>query len=116
MVRKHLVTWYREPWYPQVYCSEETATEENLQIFRVHRVQCLIHFSHNHPTSAKDLLPFNKSPMFTLSLKLSTFTFWVPFTFWEAFFHKIKDRLCKDLNATDNNMGLTENFSTSAEL
>jgi hypothetical protein len=34
--------------------------------------RCLIHFSHNCPTSAKDMLPFNKYKNFTLLLKFST--------------------------------------------
>jgi hypothetical protein len=72
------------------------------------------------PTSAKDMPPFNKSKVFTLSLQLSTFTFallvgqHLP---WEADFHKIKSRetlsSLKDINKTNNNIRLTESSSHS---
>jgi hypothetical protein len=47
------------------------------------------------------------------------FAFWTPFSFWEAYFHKIKGRealsASHNFDATDSNTGLTEN-STLTEL
>jgi hypothetical protein len=49
-----------------------------------------------------------------------TLLFWAPFSFWEAYFCKVKGRETlnsqNNLNTTDNNVGLTEDFSTSPEL
>jgi hypothetical protein len=75
-------------------------------------------FPQCHPTS-KDILPFNKSQNFTLSLKLSTFM-GASFTFGEAGFYKIKGRerfrRTHNLSTTEDTLGLTETFPASAEL
>jgi hypothetical protein len=59
------------------------------------------------------MLPCKKSQVFTLSLELSPLSFWAPFTFGEACFHKIKSREAlsrshNDLNTTDDNVSMTE--------
>jgi hypothetical protein len=60
-------------------------------------------------------LPFNKSQISTSSFQLSTFTFTLLWghhlLFGEAGFHIMKDRSHKDLNTTDSNTEVTENFS-----
>jgi hypothetical protein len=47
-----------------------------------------------HPNFTEDMLPFNKSQMFTTSIKHINFylAFRAPFAFWEVCFHKIKER------------------------
>jgi hypothetical protein len=51
-------------------------------------------FPHHHPPSIEDMPPFNKSKLFTLTLKLSALTFALllghHFFFEQAYFHKIK--------------------------
>jgi hypothetical protein len=80
---------------------------------------CLICFPQNvHPTFAK---PFSKSQILTLSLQLSTFHFDLAlgalFAILEADFHKMKgSRSLKDLNTTDDNLGLNHSFPASAQL
>jgi hypothetical protein len=77
----------------------------------------LTHFSQTLPNSSKDMPPFNRSKIFTWSLKLSTLSF----TFlWEAYFHKTKGRK----HSTDHTMiytqlitaGLTDSTPAFTEL
>jgi hypothetical protein len=73
-------------------------------------------------TSAKDMLPFNKTQIVIFSLKLSTFTFILlmgTFCLLGGIFLKISGRemkITQRFKHKDDNTGLTENFSTSTEL
>jgi hypothetical protein len=78
------------------------------------------------PTSTKDMLPFNKSKIFTLSLKNVRYLSYMPFLAWEdyhnfylafwalfalgeACFHKIKGRKYSEISHNDLN---TANVNT----
>jgi hypothetical protein len=76
-------------------------------------------FRKNHPkhcpTSMKELIPFNKSQIVTLSFQLSTFTF--PcfggiICFLEGRFSQGNSKL----HSTDNYVGVTEPLSASTKL
>jgi DNA replication protein DnaD len=117
-----------DPWYPQVYGSKETGIEENPQMLWKHRGQystmdawfIFLITLHN---SAKDMLPFNKSHIFTLSLNTITFAlhFGHHLLLGRQIFTKLKaekhlaDRSHSDLSTTDDNTGLTKRFSISPE-
>jgi hypothetical protein len=96
------------PGGPQGSGSKETPTEEKA---RVHRVRCTPEAQCVFHNTAQDIPPFDKSKIFILSLKLSTFTFAFlvghHLLFWEADFHKIKvretlSRSHNDFNTSDN--------------
>jgi hypothetical protein len=70
------------------------------------------------PNSSEDMLPFNRSKIFTLSLKLSTLTLTLllgqHLLFGRHIFAKLRAGKHSDhtqFKHTDNNAGLTESFS-----
>jgi hypothetical protein len=74
-------------------------------------------FPQHCPTSSRDMPPFYKSKIFTSSLQLSTFTctlLWEHHLLLGGRFHKMFIK-SHNLDTTDNNVGLTECFSTSTE-
>jgi hypothetical protein len=86
-------------------------------------------FSQCHPTFPEDLQPSNESKNFTLSLQLnlSTAHSLLPHLLGNICFSgcrfsqderqgKTQSKSHKDLNTTDNNVGLTEHFPIPTEL
>jgi hypothetical protein len=111
-----------------------TTTEEKLCMLRTYRAQCwtadaaffFLLKTWYLPTKHKFSLDhFNHiiCPFWLWRITITfTLLFGAPFAFGgKADFHKIKgrealSRLYRDLNTTDNNMGLTESLSISTEL
>jgi hypothetical protein len=91
-------------------CIEFSAVWQMLDLF----------FPQCHPTSAEDMLPFNKSKIFTWSLKFSTLTFTLllghSLLFGRHNYTKLRTGKQQIIQQFKCKVGLTKNFSASTEL
>jgi hypothetical protein len=108
-------------WHLQVSGYRENAPQEKSGMHRVHSCTTddWLVFPVSHPTSNTDKLPFKKPKNFTLSFKLSIFTFVLFFGHHLLFLHIFtklkKQQIIQNLNTTEGVSELTELCNTHTE-